>query len=342
MKRALIANFSGLGNGVVAVPLLRALEHLYPTCEYFHTENEVLADCRFARVADLSGLRGFTPSVWRRFAHADWEAIIRFCKERSVDTIVNFRNEGPKFDIGFYEFFEHHADKFEFLVPELPSPGAPQPLVETLRKMIDPICACGCLDHEWLRVADQASRASDEMPEVALFTGASVRQKRWSVAGWVQLGAELFDRGIGTFAIYSGTTSEEVQSFESIVRGLRSARPEVTIRTRPIASLWDLFQNLCLANVVVSNDTVAIHLAAAAGRPVVGLYLCTDPAIWAPIASRVLTCEAAARRHCPRLKGHSGNCGFYGGDTPHPCGAALTTEFVAETVWTQLQGIVSR
>jgi ADP-heptose:LPS heptosyltransferase len=340
--RALIANFSGLGNGVAVVPLLRLLERTIPDCKYFHTENGVLANRRFARIADLHGLIGFTPSIWRRFARADWDAILRFCDKQSVGRILNLRNEGPDHDVEFYEFRARYAGRFEFLAPDLPQSGRPRPLVETLRKMIDPASDETSVDHEWLRLAAGADHAGNGLLKVVFFTGASVRQKRWSAPSWVELGIDLVDRGIAIIDICSGSMHEEAQCAHAIVDGLRRARPAANIVSRPAGSLWSLFRNFGQATVVVSNDTVATHLAAASGRRVVGLYLCTDPAIWAPVTRWTVACEAPTRRDCARLKPHAGNCDYYDCPLPGPCGASLEPGCVAEAVWAQVQSALSR
>jgi len=335
--RALVANFTGLGNGIVAVPLLRLLERRYPGIEYFHTANGVLADPSFARVAALRGLIGFTPAIWRRFSLPDWQVILRFCDEQRIDTIISFRNEGPEFDIDFYDFRRRHAERFKFLAPDLPTAGLLKPLVQTLCEMIDPAISSGELDHEWLRGVVAPTRASSCPVEIAFFTGSSLNQKRWGVDSWIALGTDLAMPPVDIISVYSGNTLEEAESAQRVVEGLLRSAPQVHIRYEAASSLWSLLTGLDRAAVVVSNDTVAVHMAAAAGRPVVGLYLCTDPAIWAPVTPRTVTCEAPARRRCERLKLHAGNCGYYGSTPPEFCGASLSAKDVAREVWVQVR-----
>lgn len=66
----------------------------------------------------------------------------------------------------------------------------------------------------------------------------------------------------------------------------------------PPTSLGDLLALLAGASLVVSGDTGPLHLAAALGRPVVGLYGPTDPARNGPWATDDVTVSRAAVCHC--------------------------------------------
>ncbi len=61
------------------------------------------------------------------------------------------------------------------------------------------------------------------------------------------------------------------------------------------------------SDLFVSNDTGPVHLAAAAGASVVGIYTCTSPRLTGPYGPRVQTiqthvwCAASLRKRCSRL-----------------------------------------
>ncbi len=62
------------------------------------------------------------------------------------------------------------------------------------------------------------------------------------------------------------------------------------------------------ADCFLSNDTGPLHLAAAAGAPVVGVYTCTDPARTGPFGPNAVAvrscvwCAPSFVRRCDRLE----------------------------------------
>lgn len=75
--------------------------------------------------------------------------------------------------------------------------------------------------------------------------------------------------------------------------------------------LYDLACWLATARAYMGNDSGIAHLAAAVGTPVVAVFLCTDPRIWAPRGSHVRVLEnptvedaVAALRRVMRPAGH--------------------------------------
>lgn len=58
-----------------------------------------------------------------------------------------------------------------------------------------------------------------------------------------------------------------------------------------IGDLYRLACHLSTARVYIGNDSGISHLAAAAGAPVVAIFLSTDPKIWAPRGPRVIVLE---------------------------------------------------
>jgi ADP-heptose:LPS heptosyltransferase len=62
------------------------------------------------------------------------------------------------------------------------------------------------------------------------------------------------------------------------------------------------------ADVVLSNDTGPLHLAAAVGARVVGVYTCTSPRLNGPYGPRALAvetgvwCKASYLKTCDRLE----------------------------------------
>ena len=87
-------------------------------------------------------------------------------------------------------------------------------------------------------------------------------------------------------------------------RARSSPRPTARRRSRRATSLGELLAIVGAAGLVVSGDTGPLHLAAALGTPIVGIYGPTDPARngpWSPAdvtLSRNRACACHHQRRC--------------------------------------------
>jgi heptosyltransferase-1 len=106
-------------------------------------------------------------------------------------------------------------------------------------------------------------------PYAVLLTASSRADKLWADAAWLQLAAWLNRRGLAC-VLPSGSDLERERTTllaQRMERGI--AAPAL-----PVAGLAGLFAG---AAIVVGVDTGLTHLAAALGRPTIGLYCATDP-----------------------------------------------------------------
>lgn len=129
--------------------------------------------------------------------------------------------------------------------------------------------------------------------------------KRWPPERFAALARRLAADGLGVVVSW-GPSEKELS--ESIVRvggaaevGAGGMRIVLALETRPIARLVALLQR---ASVFVGNDSGPLHLAAACGTPVVGLYGPKDPAVYGPFSGpravlyHPLPCSPCGRRRC--------------------------------------------
>jgi lipopolysaccharide heptosyltransferase II len=138
------------------------------------------------------------------------------------------------------------------------------------------------------------------VPYVVLVPGASNgAAKRWPAAHWSALGQRL-GRELGQHVVLSGSAAER-ELLGTVARGLDVPYTDLGGRT----NVEELAALLAGASVVVAGDTGPLHLAAALGTPVLGIYGPTDPANTGPrgAAARVvrlgLTCSPCYDLHTP-------------------------------------------
>jgi len=156
-------------------------------------------------------------------------------------------------------------------------------------------------------VRDWAARTLAPLPRpwVLLNPGARWVTKRWPALSFAEVGRRAAERFGAGLAILGA--AEDRPHAEAIRTALEPAgiRPlDLTGRT----TLPQLAALAGLADLVVSNDTGPLHLAVAAGAPVVAVFTCTDPSKtgpYGPNASVVrsgIWCAASCLKRCPRME----------------------------------------
>jgi len=108
-------------------------------------------------------------------------------------------------------------------------------------------------------------------PYIVMLHAASRPQKSWPEAYWVTLGQRLAERGY-TVVFPSGNDRERATAH-------RLAMDVPHSIAAPPAGLAEIAALLAHAWAVVGVDTGLTHLAVALGRPTVGIYSATDPAL---------------------------------------------------------------
>lgn len=115
--------------------------------------------------------------------------------------------------------------------------------------------------------------------KVALHAGAGKIPNRWDVAGFAALSHLLCDKLDADIFITEGPMDHDV--VENLAGQLRG--PFVRIRNRAISFVAAILKQM---DLVVTNDTGIMHLAAAVGTPTLSLFGPTDPLQWAPLGRK--------------------------------------------------------
>jgi lipopolysaccharide heptosyltransferase I len=154
-------------------------------------------------------------------------------------------------------------------------------------------------DIQWAR----DTLAAVPPPRVVVNLGARWLTKRWPPEHFAEI-ARRAARHYGAGLVCVGSRADE-----ALAASLRSMiEPLPLLDLSGQTSLMQLAALARESHLFVSNDTGPLHLAAAAGASVIGIYTCTDPRLTGPYGPRVATvkscvwCAPSFRKSCDRLE----------------------------------------
>ena len=159
-------------------------------------------------------------------------------------------------------------------------------------------------------LAESSLQAS---PLVALGTGGGWYTKRWALERFAELGDRLVARvGVTVIPVWGPGQREEAEKIRSLMKETAFVPPPTTLR-----QLGALFERCAF---LVSNDSGPMHLAAAVGTPVLGIYGPTNPLLQGPYGDHHLVVR---KDGLPCL-----GCNYTGCPIGHPCMRDLTVDAV--------------
>jgi ADP-heptose:LPS heptosyltransferase len=162
-------------------------------------------------------------------------------------------------------------------------------------------------------------------PRAVLFPTTTLRGKQWPIARWLALAARLAAAWRGAVVLQFAPPEADLAE-----RAREEAPGAHVLGGLPLSELSALVAG---SSLVVSQDSLGIHLAAAHGVPVVVLFGATDPARYRPwgVEHVVLRAEGLA---CSPCGGRSCRSPYY----PWACIDGLDDEAVFETSRAWLEG----
>lgn len=185
----------------------------------------------------------------------------------------------------------------------LPDREPPAPLLEALRSFDSVVSWYGANRPEFreavarLGLPFQFLNALPDEPGVHAADYFLRQVGRPDLAGFPRLDCPRWDGGFAVVHPFSGSPRKNwpLENFRALARWLEQRVPVRWCAgpTEPLKdavrfeNLYELACWLAGARLYVGNDSGITHLAAAAGAPVLAVFLVTDPAVWAPRGERV-------------------------------------------------------
>ena len=121
-----------------------------------------------------------------------------------------------------------------------------------------------------LQASPDAWRPAGSRPYAALIPCASRPEKLWPQQDWIDIGQQLRAQGMDV-AVMWGSPDEE-QRAKTIAQAIDGAVP-------PFLTVAQVGDTLAHASIVIGLDTGMTHLAAAHGRPTLGIYCDHEPGL---------------------------------------------------------------
>jgi heptosyltransferase-1 len=283
LRRVLIVKTSSMGDVVHALPALSDLLRAHPGLEV-----DWLVEAPFAAIPRLHpGVRRVLPLSWRKWRKSLWKADTRAA-------IAGLRRELQRDD------YDLVLDLQGLLKSVLWGRQARGPLVGYDRQSIrEPAAAWfyrrGARVARDLQAVERCRRLAAAhggypmpstppdfglrpatgswqapQPSAALIPCASRPEKLWPEADWIALGLRLREAGLTPVIVWG--SPEERERAERIAAGCGGVVP-------PFLSVADMAAVLGAASQIVGLDTGFSHLAAAFGRPTIGIYCDHEPGL---------------------------------------------------------------
>lgn len=312
-RRIAIIKPSALGDVAQTLPLLGVLHAAYPG-----TEIDWVISSSFANLLEGHPLiRNVIPYHRRGHGWREWLGLLRTLRQARYDLVFDLQGllrtgimtqaTRAPVRIGLEcaregAWLAYHA--------AIPNTRHGQPAHALYWRLAETLGHPGASRQAQIAISDADRQfAADQLSPlgrriVTLAPGAQWVTKRWPPEKFAEIAArtaQTWDAGI--CLIGSPAESEVAAEIEGLFR-LRTMRPLVNLAGA--TTLKQLSAILAASDLVVSNDSGPLHLAAALDRPVVGIFLCTSAVRSGPVGtghetvSTSVACAASYKKTCPQ------------------------------------------
>jgi len=279
VRRVLFVRPGGIGDAVLLVPTIQSLRRAFPDAVV-----EVLAERRNFEVFQLCSE---VKRTWCYDLPGDLFEVLRGRYDFVIDTeqwhrlsAVMTRLIRSSVKIGFStndrkRLFSHDVpysqDRYE---------------VDGFLNLLEPldVSQAGGSEVPFLFIDPSIRRRARELlgdsrtlPLVAIFPGASIRERRWDVEKFRAVAEALAKEGIGIVVVGG---QEDAEAGSKIVNG------GMGLNLAGRTSLVETAAVLARSNLLISGDSGVLHIAIGLGIPTVSLFGPGRPEKWAPRGAR--------------------------------------------------------
>jgi heptosyltransferase-1 len=281
--RILIVKTSSMGDIVHALPVVHDIRRAIPDAHI-----EWLVEASFAAIPRMhSGVNRVLPFNWRRWRRKlldteTWRAMRALraqLREQPYDCVLDLQGllksavwgiqaRGPL--VG-YDFFSGRDPLATWLYTRRAKVSLKLHAIDRCRQLAATHLGYPLpTDAPTFGIAPGQSAWKLRGPSAALIPCASRPEKIWPEARWIAVGKRVKAMGLSPLVLW-GTEEEQVRA-ERIAAGCEGEVP-------PFLNVHDMASLLGGTKRVIGLDTVFSHLAAALGKPTIGIYCDHEPGL---------------------------------------------------------------
>jgi lipopolysaccharide heptosyltransferase II len=303
---------SALGDVVQSLPLLPILRKRFPNARISWVISRALAPLLEGH-PDLDELIIFE----RRGTWKDWRRLLTQLRNSEFDLVFDLQGlfrtgimmlaTRARLRVGLETAREGAQWGWHFAVPETGLDVAPhvryRHVAEALGLADLPLEAhlpVSVEDTEWA----QCELGRLKGPALAIHPGARWQTKRWPPERFAAVACKAIRR-YGLSPVLLGTSEEEPVALQ-VAQTIRGLLPTVELANLAgRTTLKQLAAVLKQSQVLLTNDSGPMQMAAALGTPVVAVFTCTSPVISGPpgpqheLVATGVSCAASYRKKCP-------------------------------------------
>ena len=336
--KILILKPSSLGDVVQALPVLRLIKQRFPHSQIYWWIESSLAPL-LEGDPDLAGVIHFNRRRWAAPSH--WPELcrtIRWMREQAFDWVIDLQSlarsgafawlANGKFTIGMDEAREGARGFYDRIVPR---PSFHTHAVDWYLGVLPLLGVPVHWSFQWLPLRPgpaetvRQQRSADGSRWIVLQPGARWVNKRWPTEYFADLVRQLaLAHKNVRFAILGG------QEDRSLGETIAKAGPQRCLDLTGKISLPEMVEWIRSCELMVTNDTGPMHVAAALRKPVVALFGPTEPRRTGPYAQL----DRALQLNLPCVPCLKPRCTYV---KPFECLRAIRPEAVFQAVQKRLE-----
>ncbi len=302
LMRIVVIRFSSAGDIVCTTLALRRLREKFPDASI-----EYLTTSRFAGLLTTNNEIDLLHTLEDRATLQQAYRCARSLSEESIDLLIDLHNSlRSRLMRRFMRASRQLLLRKRLLrrIRRVSAPEVPVPL-----RYLDVLAPLGVSQQDGtlrfpIEGIDRVTSFPPDFSYVVIAPGARHATKRWPAQRFAEAACEIVqNRGEKGIAIIGGP--DESQTCEEAERRVREIAPDLLVDNLCGRTSWPQTARVIAdATIILSNDSVAGHLAAAVGTPVVSLFGSTVPAFgFAPHSeqARVVEHKELSCRPCTRI-----------------------------------------